>query len=437
MPRSIRIRFDATGSRLAVTGYPTEGGHSATILDLLGPPDADPVLISPNSEQVNDASFHPDGNWMAVDDRWQGGLWYLGHPRVQVLQGHPLDVLDVAFTPDGSRLVSCSADGDVRAWPLTPEAGHESRTIFHTKWVPPMSSGMSLLVKVAVDPRERFVVACGPGPVFQIPLDGGPARTLSGFEHLVLTIELSPDGRYLAGAGGSIMLRERHIRVWDLESDATFVLDAGDSVFTRDMAFDHSGRLWAAGDFGVRRWNVEEGTFEVVHEDTTRGIALSTDNRRMLRTDSRLRAFLGDLDSGHWEDLSVHSTLTWAGPPHARRGAAALDPTGTTAMISHPEGFQVVPSGGEPHLFVDPKLTAPGVASPDGKWIATGGHDGAVRLWPAPDLSKPPLHTLPYDQLLARLKGLTNIRMVPDENSDTGYDLDTDPFPGWETLPEH
>ena len=52
-----------------------------------------------------------------------------------------------------------------------------------------------------------------------------------------------------------------------------------------------------------------------------------------------------------------------------------------------------------------------------------------------PDLSKPPLHTLPRDELIAKLNTLTNLRIVRDEGSATGWKLEVGPFPGWETVP--
>jgi len=55
---------------------------------------------------------------------------------------------------------------------------------------------------------------------------------------------------------------------------------------------------------------------------------------------------------------------------------------------------------------------------------------GTIRLWPMPDLSKPPLHTLPRQELIAKLKSLTNLRVVRDEESPTGWKLTHDPFPG-------
>ena len=52
-----------------------------------------------------------------------------------------------------------------------------------------------------------------------------------------------------------------------------------------------------------------------------------------------------------------------------------------------------------------------------------------------PDLSRPPLHTLPDDELIAKLKTFTNLRFVRDEDSATGWKLEVGPFPGWETVP--
>ena len=52
-----------------------------------------------------------------------------------------------------------------------------------------------------------------------------------------------------------------------------------------------------------------------------------------------------------------------------------------------------------------------------------------------PDLDKPPLHTLPREELLAKLKSLTNIRAVRDPESSTGWSIEIGPFPGWREVP--
>ena len=93
-------------------------------------------------------------------------------------------------------------------------------------------------------------------------------------------------------------------------------------------------------------------------------------------------------------------------------------------------------SGGEPRILVahDGPVLAVAVSS-DGRWIASTGADRTIRLWPMPDLSRPPLHTLSRGDLLARLASLTNLRVVADTGSPTGWKVAIGPFPGWEETP--
>jgi hypothetical protein len=75
--------------------------------------------------------------------------------------------------------------------------------------------------------------------------------------------------------------------------------------------------------------------------------------------------------------------------------------------------------------------------SPDSRWIATVSRDGTIRLWPMPPSGEAtPFHTLPYEGILTRLRALTNLRVVPDEQSGTGYKIEFGPFPGWKKFPE-
>jgi hypothetical protein len=53
-----------------------------------------------------------------------------------------------------------------------------------------------------------------------------------------------------------------------------------------------------------------------------------------------------------------------------------------------------------------------------------------------PDVTKPPLHALVHNELMAKLRALTNLQVVEDEASATGYKLEIGPFPGWAVPPE-
>ncbi len=157
---------------------------------------------------------------------------------------------------------------------------------------------------------------------------------------------------------------------------------------------------------------------------------LSPDGRQVLFQEQD-RLWIHDRDERLSRELRDFGSIQspWRG--------AVFDPTGTVVVAADERGAIRVGlvRGGEPHLLLGHEGRVLAVAvSPDGRWIASGGTE-AIRLWPMPDLSKPPLHTLPRDELLAKLRSLTNLRAVKDPGATTGWKLVLDPFPGWETVP--
>ena len=131
---------------------------------------------------------------------------------------------------------------------------------------------------------------------------------------------------------------------------------------------------------------------------------------------------------------------TSAGEPrtietHGRDIASlAVSPSGELLATSDSSGTVRVGriDGSEPHQIVGAGWIA--AFLPDGRWIvSSAGND--IGLWPMPDVSKPPLHTLPHDVLLAKLDSVTNVRVVEDEAALSGYKIALAPFPGWKDVP--
>ena len=88
----------------------------------------------------------------------------------------------------------------------------------------------------------------------------------------------------------------------------------------------------------------------------------------------------------------------------------------------------------EPHLLVGHRGNVGTLArSPDGTRIASTGDDRTVRVWPVPQGL--PFHALPYATLLARLRGLTTARAVPDAADPSGYRIQVTPIRGWGAPP--
>jgi WD40 repeat protein len=211
-----------------------------------------------------------------------------------------------------------------------------------------------------------------------------------------------------------------------------------------DLAFDAQGRLYSGGRDALRRWVLEQGTSEVLIAATRSKLDMGDDGRVLLvgtRQAPPDRTGVSEY-SGMAEDLFVLDLEAGGSRRIRTHGAAiqslALGPGARTIATGGYDGIvRVGPvTGEEPHLLVGHQQKVGAVTiSPDGRWIASGAGN-EIRLWPMPDLSKPPLHTLPHDELMARLHTLTNVRVVEDETSPSGYRLDVGPFPGWEEVPE-
>jgi WD40 repeat protein len=282
-----------------------------------------------------------------------------------------------------------------------------------------------------------------------IPLDDSPPRPLpnpSDEGSVNFRIAVSPSGRRVAtafffGTG------ERNLRVWDLETGELRVFPLPPTASpdihpssrgaVSDLHFTSETTLYTPGDGGLRRWDLETGTYEPVwapEPDQHLGMAMSADGRLALTGISPLTpechpAGLHDLATGEHRELPEYGTCV---------KAWAIDPSGRIMATGDEDGIVRVGrvEGAGPHLLFghEGPISHVGI-SPDRLWVASIGDDETLRLWPMPDLSKPPLHTLPHDELVGKLRSLTNIRAVRDLESPNGWTIELGPFPGWKDVP--
>jgi WD40 repeat protein len=414
--------WDAAGRKVARCG----ADPKIRIWSMDAPVDAEPLVLNRgNNVQMNSVSFNPGGSWLATADLAGLAVWPLAKRYSTVIGRHDSRVLGLDFAPSGEWLASSVTNNPVRLWPLEgnpPPPGRE------------LGPGRGRLA-ASLDGTRVLVGSQGPGAQVLFP-NGDPPLTLAGFRGLVWGVALSPDGRLAAAAGGVEDPADRVIRVWDVASGKVVtVLEVGERPYAYNLNFTLDGHLLSASESGLLRWDVATGERELLYQGMVISFAASADGRRVLMVEGKDasdvwgQAVLLELES---------STVTRLDRFGEDVTSVAIDPAGTIAITGDRDGEVRVGSviGEEPHLLLGHESTVWALAiDPRGRWIASGSEGGTIRLWPMPDLSKPPLHTLPHDELIAKLKTLTNLRVVRDEDSPTGWKLTVGPFPGWETVP--
>ena len=352
------------------------------------------------------------------------------HPFV--LRGHSGQVEDLAFAPDGSWLASFANDGTVRRWPMAAKPR-------------PAASAPRLGTPGREDDRVAGHVADGGFVVTTAGEDVRPYGARRRLGPLQLrrlraagaSRAVGPQGRLVAVApAAQETVSSSGCGIVDVGTIANVDLGQGGSSvcdWLADLAFRLDGRLLvafkgtAAAARPRHRREDHPRRGELFEITSARGgdVVLSRpDVDRLGVTTVR------DLASGTEIQLTSHG---------GRVTSIALDREGAIAVTGSEDGVvRVGPvTGEEPHWLVGPRGDVESVAvSPDGRWIASGHADGAIRLWPMPDLTKPPLHGLPHAELLARLKSLTNLRVVRDPDDRESFVVRAEPLPGWRSVPE-
>jgi serine/threonine protein kinase/WD40 repeat protein len=432
-------RFDPGGSRLTQAGP----NNSIHLWELDAFPDARPAPLGrPAAATWHVGQFDPGGRWLVAANG--GGttieLWPVAGPRRRELRGHASNVGTMAFTADGRWLASCSYGEPLRLWPLRAADG-SARDL--------PAAGPCNVVATRQGSDDILVVTTD-ARVFLSPLPGGPPRLLPSRGGKVNLISVAFDmlsRRALASPGGLAGIPNptlRALRVWDLHSlrernYSVAHLTAPSWGGYKTVAFAPDGSLYVGGQGGVRRLSLPAdpgGTVssEAVYAADSALSDLSQDGTRLLVWGGS-GGFVPKMDLLLF-DLAGHTSrrITTHG---ARLNEGRLSPSGRVIVTGDFDGVvRVGPvTGGEPHLLLGHQGVVTALAiSPDEQWIASASDD-ALLVWPMPDVTKPPLHTLPHAELLAKLDALTNLRVVRDPSSSTGWKVDVGPFPGWKDVP--
>jgi WD40 repeat protein len=182
-------------------------------------------------------------------------LWSTAGEERATIQGHRGPVNDIAFSPDGSQMVSVSGDTYARIWAIPTAEGTTSASLLSST----LGAHHGPAEAVACSP-DGATVAVGWnmwsfGHVTLWDLPTAQQITTRRMDHgqLVFGLAFSPDGTWL-----SIALAGGTIRIWDGESESGTIRGHGEAV--RSVVYVPGGDLLASAssDHTIKLWTVPQ-----------------------------------------------------------------------------------------------------------------------------------------------------------------------------------
>jgi WD40 repeat protein len=262
----------------------------------------------------------------AIDSAWRN--WTSAWGERVVLAGHAGPVLAVAFSPDGTRVLTGCGDGTARLWEVAT---------------------------------------------------GKPVATLAGHVNLVSAVAFSPDGIRVLTASA-----DHTARLWDAVTGKVLVSLAGHTGPITAVAFSPDGTrvLTGSQDSTARLWDATTGKPVATlagHTGNVTAVAFSPDGKRVLTGSADRTARL-------WDAATGQVVATLAGHTHSV-SAVAFSPDGTRVLTGSWDSTARLWDGATGKAVATlTEHTAPINAiafSPDGTRILTGSADATARLWDA------------------------------------------------------
>lgn len=261
--------------------------------------------------QVHALAMTPDHRYLASGHGYGGVLlWDTAMDRAQVVSQHGDSVVDhVAFTSDGSHLLSASLDGSVLVHDMAARATRS------------LGAHADRITSLARAPRGRLFATSSHDRTIRLwdladPTPGG--RVLVGHEDRVHQVDVSPDGEMLVSASS-----DGTVRLWQVGSGRGQILGQHPGG-ARTVAWSPGGAHVASGgdDHRVVLWSWATDDARVLegHERPIARVAFSPDGQYLASFgDNGSHVFVWPVSGGDPTTVDVSDPITMAWSADSRR----------------------------------------------------------------------------------------------------------------------
>ncbi|KAI0026809.1 hypothetical protein K488DRAFT_91838 [Vararia minispora EC-137] len=267
---------------------------------------------------INAVAFSPDGTRVVsglYDESVR--IWDASTgEQVQMLDGHTYSVTSVAFSPDGTRVVSGSDDKSVRIWDASTR-----------QQVRMLDGHMSSVTSVAFSPDGTCVVSGSDDKSVRIwdASTGQQVQMLYGHTDSVRSVAFSPDGTCVVSGSD-----DKSVQIWDALTGEKMQGLYGHTDSVTSVAFSPDGTRVVSGsdDKSVQIWDALTGEKMrglYGHTDSVTSVAFSPDGTRVVSGSDDKSVQIWDTRTSEAQELDGHTDSVTS---------VAFSPSGTRIISS-------------------------------------------------------------------------------------------------------
>jgi hypothetical protein len=291
--------------------------------------------------------------------------------EVRSLAGHKGAVTSVAYSPDGTYVLSGGEDGTLKLWETA--TGREVRTFTGHK------AGVT---SVAFSPDGATAVSGSNDSTLRLwdVASGKELRATDGLGWKIAGVAFSADGKFVASAAD-----DNQVKLWSVPKLELVRALTGHGWRVTSVAFSPNGDASLSGseDDSLKLWDVSKGqetrTFRNGFSAVT-CVAFSPDGQFGLSGGKDKVVHIWNLDTGHEvEQLKGHTqTVRSVAFTHDGRYVVGGGDFGTVEVWDATTGTDI-------RSFDGHAGTVTGVSvSPSGRYVASSSTDGTVKIWQFP-----------------------------------------------------